>query len=168
LEFFLLPIGVPAGRGYNLKLTGVTGATKRHAPADGYAGRGAVAWPCVLAGATKAEQRPLAPYYSPVAQRRAKSLAKGGGGTAGGAPSGGGALHCNCRAFPQHSLAGQVARGLAGQTGAGVQGCEASAKTLTGTVAQSLCAGYLAGFLKRRPQQLHTAIPADDKHSRRR
>jgi len=112
-----------------------------------------------LAGATKAEQRPLAPYYSPVAQRRAKSLAKGGGGTAGGAPSGGSALHCNCRAF---------VRGLAGQTGAGVQGCEASAKTLTGTVAQSLCAGNLAGFLKRRPQQLHTAIPADDKHSRRR
>jgi len=78
-----------------------------------------------LAGATKAEQRPLAPYYSPVAQRRAKSLAKGGGGTAGGAPSGGSALHCNCRAF---------VRGLAGQTGAGVQGCEAPAKTLTGTV----------------------------------
>ena len=46
---------------------------------------------------------------------------------------------------------------------AGVQGCEGRAKTMTGTVAWALCVGYLAWIFVARVQQLHTAIPADDK-----
>jgi len=134
LEFFLLPIGVPAGRGYNLKLTGVTGATKRHAPADGYAGRGAVAWPSrsvALRDRSWVSRRHEGGAKAPGALLLARSAAEGKIISEG--RRGHSRWRTEWRKPPGcHRLA--FVRGLADGEAAGVQGCEAPAKTLTGTV----------------------------------
>ena len=98
LHYMRLLMGVPAADSYDLSMTGVAGAPTAPYPCRWLRREGRCRMALCVSRALEAEQRPLAPYYRQSAAA-AKSLAKGGRGTAGGAPSGGGRPAALCGWF---------------------------------------------------------------------
>jgi len=125
--FFIcvLPIGVPAGRGYNLLLIGVTGATAAPCPRRWLRREGR------RRRALCVGRRHEGGAKAPGALLFARSAAEGKIISEG--RRGHSRWRTEWRKPPGcHRLA--FVRGLADGEAAGVQGCEAPAKTLTGTV----------------------------------